>query len=269
MFFQPYAFVQTPLAGAQIPWTPAEISTSLWFDASVSSSVSLSGTSVTQWNDLSGNNRHVSQSSAGSQPTYNSTGSDGKGTITFDGSNDILFTAACGASGLTSVSMITVFRMVSFPVKEQMIMGIGATGTQGTVRAFYKDNTTPLRFSGWGADVSATTYTYETGSFNIFEVWNTQLATPNNLNLGKNGEFETKSTSNNLQTTADGFSIGSLRGGLVANYYTNVEVAEIIVLYSAVDTTNRQLIEGYLAWKWGLEANLPADHPYKNSPPYV
>ena len=25
--------------------------------------------------------------------------------------------------------------------------------------------------------------------------------------------------------------------------------------------------EGYLAWKWGLQGNLPSSHPYKNNPP--
>jgi hypothetical protein len=29
----------------------------------------------------------------------------------------------------------------------------------------------------------------------------------------------------------------------------------------------RQQTEGYLAWKWGLQGNLPSDHPYKNNPP--
>jgi hypothetical protein len=31
----------------------------------------------------------------------------------------------------------------------------------------------------------------------------------------------------------------------------------------------RQKVEGYLAWKWGLVANLPASHPYKNRPPLI
>jgi len=26
-------------------------------------------------------------------------------------------------------------------------------------------------------------------------------------------------------------------------------------------------IDGYLAWKWGLQANLPATHPYKKYAP--
>ena len=29
----------------------------------------------------------------------------------------------------------------------------------------------------------------------------------------------------------------------------------------------RQQTEGYLAWKWGLQGNLPSNHPYKNNPP--
>jgi hypothetical protein len=28
-----------------------------------------------------------------------------------------------------------------------------------------------------------------------------------------------------------------------------------------------QIAEGYLAWKWGLQGNLPSYHPYKNSAP--
>jgi hypothetical protein len=26
-------------------------------------------------------------------------------------------------------------------------------------------------------------------------------------------------------------------------------------------------VEGYLAWKWGLQGNLPPNHPYKLFPP--
>lgn len=36
-----------------------------------------------------------------------------------------------------------------------------------------------------------------------------------------------------------------------------------------LSTANRQRLEGYLAWKWALEANLPAGHPFKNTPPTV
>jgi hypothetical protein len=48
---------------------------------------------------------------------------------------------------------------------------------------------------------------------------------------------------------------------------SDCDVAEIILYNSQVTTQQVQTIEGYLAWKWGLQGNLPAGHPYKNSPP--
>jgi hypothetical protein len=47
------------------------------------------------------------------------------------------------------------------------------------------------------------------------------------------------------------------------------EIAEIVVLPEAASVAPRQRIEGYLAWKWGLEANLPSGHPYELAAPTV
>jgi hypothetical protein len=45
------------------------------------------------------------------------------------------------------------------------------------------------------------------------------------------------------------------------------DVNEIIFLpYNYQDST-RQILEGYLAWKWGLTGLLPAGHPWKNASP--
>ena len=37
---------------------------------------------------------------------------------------------------------------------------------------------------------------------------------------------------------------------------------------TTLNTRQQQDIEGYLAWKWGLQSNLPAYHPYKNQNVY-
>jgi hypothetical protein len=44
-------------------------------------------------------------------------------------------------------------------------------------------------------------------------------------------------------------------------------IGEVITYPTALTTLDRQKVEGYLAWKWGLQANLPVGHPYKNAPP--
>lgn len=46
-----------------------------------------------------------------------------------------------------------------------------------------------------------------------------------------------------------------------------VSIHEIIFCDAVPSETVRQKLEGYLAWKWGLTANLPVDHPYKAAAP--
>jgi hypothetical protein len=41
-------------------------------------------------------------------------------------------------------------------------------------------------------------------------------------------------------------------------------IAEVLIFNGQLNDENRQNIEGYLATKWGLEKNLPNNHPYKN-----
>jgi hypothetical protein len=42
-------------------------------------------------------------------------------------------------------------------------------------------------------------------------------------------------------------------------------MAEVIGMGSNT-TLDRTRVEGYLAWKWGIQSKLPIDHPYKNTP---
>ncbi|MFM5944980.1 MAG: hypothetical protein ACKO9G_16710, partial [Dolichospermum sp.] len=47
--------------------TPAQISTDLWLDAADSSTITLNGSTVSQWNDKSGNGRNAIQATATNQ----------------------------------------------------------------------------------------------------------------------------------------------------------------------------------------------------------
>ena len=51
------------------------------------------------------------------------------------------------------------------------------------------------------------------------------------------------------------------QGGTSTNSYPSY-LAEMLVYNTAVSLSNRQLIEGYLAWKWGIQGSLPNTHPY-------
>ena len=47
-----------------------------------------------------------------------------------------------------------------------------------------------------------------------------------------------------------------------ATYYFAGSAMEIIIYNVALTTTQKQQVEGYLAWKWGVQSSLPYTHPY-------
>ncbi len=48
--------------------------------------------------------------------------------------------------------------------------------------------------------------------------------------------------------------------------FWNGTIGEAIIVNASLSISDRQKVEGYLAWKWGTQASLPSDHPYKNAP---
>jgi hypothetical protein len=46
-------------------------------------------------------------------------------------------------------------------------------------------------------------------------------------------------------------------------------VGEVVYTNTALSTADRERLEGYFAWKWGIEASLPTGHPFRNTPPTV
>ncbi|MDC3319935.1 hypothetical protein OAV61_09255, partial [Flavobacteriaceae bacterium] len=85
----------------------------------------------------------------------------------------------------------------------------------------------------------------------------------NSQKIWVNGLFETENTGAVTPFTSNAITIGSDAAG---NSFDGM-VAEVIIVESSVSDNDRQKIEGYLAHKWGLAANLPADHPYKDAAP--
>ena len=65
------------------PWSPVALGSalSLWLDAADASTITLNGSTVSQWSDKSGNGRHLAQSSAALQPAYVTTAINSKPTV--------------------------------------------------------------------------------------------------------------------------------------------------------------------------------------------
>jgi hypothetical protein len=61
-------------------------------------------------------------------------------------------------------------------------------------------------------------------------------------------------------------SAGSYGGGGIVDQAWGDIYEFIVVPYNSSDDT-RQKLEGYAAWKWGLQGLLPPGHPYVATPP--
>ena len=83
------------------------------------------------------------------------------------------------------------------------------------------------------------------------------------------GSLSGNNTNGNSPLTSD--PTHPLQLGAVGNnvFPLTGSIGEVCFFNSVLSTTNRQLVEGYLAWKWGTEALLPNTHPYYSAAPTV
>jgi hypothetical protein len=250
---------------AGVLWTPADISTALWLDAADASTITESGGAVSQWNDKSGNGRNVAQGTAGARPALTAANLNAKDVLTFDGGDFLATSVNFPLTGNAAFSIFYVAKKTT--TANGMTLGWGNTGSAGNAAGYYDDGTiSALSFAG------AQNYNTTLSQNNI---WHIAAFTKLPGAIG--------TTSQAFRNGADvaapphssatpNIASASFVVGQWANFSTSRfigSMAEVIVTSSSASTFDRQRIEGYLAHKWGLTANLPNDHPYKTAPPTV
>lgn len=89
-------------------------------------------------------------------------------------------------------------------------------------------------------------------------------------NIWNNGFWSTKATGtvNGTATTNSAIGIGAWASN-GTQPAVNIDIAEVIFYNTTLSDSDREKIEGYLAWKYSLTSNLPSDHPYKTLQPIV
>lgn len=256
-------------------WTPANIATALWLDAADSSSITESGGAVSQWNDKSGNGRNATQSTNGNQPTYNATQENGKGAVIFNGSSRQLTFPESNASGYplkfgtASFELYCVINPSSLTAAISVFFGarkfdIGwMVGFNNNSPAFRMYNSaerwSPSPMSG----VTATT------GRQIFSATAPRLSTGEYRKNGALLQSTTSAVGSDTMNNDAFVRVGAYSdsSGNPTGFFTG-NICELILIGGTLITgSDREKMEGYLAHKWGLTANLPSGHPYKTYAP--
>lgn len=258
-YSHPYRWDGTLFGGPKL-WRPNALagSLALWLDAEDSSTITLNGSTVSQWSDKSGNGRNAVRAAATNQPTYTTSGLNGKPVLTFDGTNDSMQVDLTFLAG-TSYSVSAVFARSSAANANYFIGGgDGATNQQLVVG--WAANTTFL-YAQYNNDLAASVPAYTAPTPLLLTL---SLDTDVGRSMYSDGSLLVSNTNKTPLITNTGGLLGSWSGAAVgyAGY-----LAELVFTNNALSSGNRQKLEGYLAWKWGTQASLPADHPYKSFPP--
>ena len=242
-------------------WTPDRITTALWLDAADASTITESSGAVSQWADKSGNGHHAEPPS-GSAPATGAATIGGKNVIRFDGVDDVLRGVY---SGPLTAAIICVFRVTA------------SSGAYLRIAAFRDSSVDALTLAiSDNADrilIARSQDPEGRGSF-----YDSPRNTPYVL-VGSHPNLEAGSESVRLNGSTPSVSGTSplIVGNLIASSYSigarwdaaflAVDIAELFVVPEPPGTDLLMTTEGYLAHKWGLAANLPAAHPYKDSAP--
>ena len=252
-----YAFSPTSITGCV-----------LWMDAADSSTITLSSTAITQWNDKSASANHFVQATTANSPTVG-TSANGLPTVYFATDNKQLVSSQNNATtGNASRTVIQVFWCPTLSSAYYSVTGTesGANPAQawGHAKNANSDVTYPFMYSSAGNDVYTFVYStpnplityaqYDSTASSLNAYYATSGATGGTTTVGN---FTTKSCTFN--TTAGVWYLGRRQQAATGSITSHL--LEMIHFNKVLSTTERQQVEGYLAQKWGLTSSLSTGHP--------
>ena len=266
-------------------WTPAALGSSLalWLDASDLSTLTLNGSTVSEWRDKSGNGRHASQVTVANQPTYSATGLNSTPTLQFNTPTEgrYLLSSANFPSMTSGVSAIVVAQ-IDRVANWNGYVGVGELVANTSNFEFYRQANDDVGSTNSGKLVVAAN---RSGSFRYRNNNNTApvagaphiattvISASNNALLSINGGENLTTGQEDAGGTFIPQGTGIIRVGI--GYYDGTplnsamrgRISEVVMSASPWSNTEVQQLTGYLAHKRGLTANLPDNHTFRFTPP--
>lgn len=221
----------------------------LWLKADAG--VTQSGGAVSQWDDQSGEDNHVAQSTAGRKPTYSASDSEFNNlpSISFDG-GDTLFTANSldyGAQALFLVMKLTangyIFVHGAVDAADWCYL---FSDMNASSQANYGGNTVGKNLApSWAATASAVSIRQRmdgTVAGNRIAINNSEQSVSN---VGANNDFGSATANQPVSIAADNFSVGG-------EGFSTMKVAEVILYNNDIASVDRDAVEEYLRDKYAL-----------------
>lgn len=249
---------------ASLRWTPANMSTALWYDASDAATITTVGGAVSQWNDKSGSSRNATQGAEASRPLLVQAAVNGRSAIDFDGSNDFM-SSSLTAAGLFSNAFcfVALFQRRRSGNSDAVPVNRRITNIASPFDGF----SSTRRIGTGSAQTSLTSVSWT----NISSLPNSPTlfsfcATPSTAYEHLNGTLVGQQSTVGISFSDPG---GATNLGGTSNVNFGGYLCETVVVSALLSDGDREKLEGYLAHKWGVTSTLPSNHPYKNAAPTI
>lgn len=213
-----------------------------WWDASVSSSISLDGSNnVSEWADQSGNGRTLAQTTANNRPAYSLSVLNGKPVVNFDGSNDAMLATFTLAQ---PCHYFMVWRYDSAYVSGNPRVFDGATGG---AMGFFRASSGQMALNAGGSNLSVNITDADGQAFSVTEI----RANGASSSVLRNGSDRTANPGTNIGSG----SPGGIYLGVFGNGFSapgDVSFAEILIYSSVLASGDASKVRSYLGKKYGI-----------------
>jgi hypothetical protein len=268
----PFPFRTIAFNGSSSSWQPIRITGStMWLDGADPNGNGITpgnGAIVSNWVDKSGTGNSVT--GGGNQPTYSTNASNKLGALSFNGSQWLSKASVSGGSlagnNTTTFSMFVVCSFSNNTLRSMPFSWDNSSYTYRILFQYSEDNNLCFDFNNiTGARVNIIPFVPTNNQFYIFSGIRNGSVAYLGINGGVTTATATGLVTQNFSGTTNTLNIGQYVNG--SDWNMKGITCEIIFYNSALSVSQRQNVEGYLAWKWGLQGSLPANHPYKLFPP--
>lgn len=243
-YFSPASIYQTPPPPYTGPFDPTYVSDLvMWQDASLLSGSDYS--TISTWPSANSYTAYMAGNALVRTGVLN-----GKRVLQFDGGGSYYLDRAGGSALYYSAyALFFVSRQLGGTNGRVMIGDENILyGYWGGGKNRFYINGNPSILGGPGSDTNWDIYTINQNGSGIFNHNGSRVTTYG-------------SSANGL------YDIHINTGGYYGNEKSDAQVAEVLIYNRQLTTDELQGIEGYLAWKWGLQGSLGSGHPYKSVAP--
>lgn len=227
-----------------------------WIDAKDGQSLTIDQNNrVRNWKDKSGRGNDLVQLTIANRPVYQREANPG---IEFDGNGKFIEIPNAFRSLNQTFSIFVVEKRKSSKTENYFLGGNLFNSNSNLVLGYRTNNIATLAF--WANDLDAAVPLFQNAS-EPTRIWCFELSSTGRA-MYING---TRVANDGRTQYLQGWR-GAALGRYGGSFYQGI-VYEVMFFNQALSLDRRLKIEGYLAHKWGLTGDLPAQHPYKASPP--